>query len=368
MKKLLFTLIACSGIYTCLYAQKIPLDTTHWEITARAHVLEHYKGYDAIYLQAGSMTLKDKEFLNGTIEFDLFLKEEPCFPGVYFRAQEESGDSEQFYVRPHQSGNPDANQVAPATKMITPWQLYFGPRYSFPYDYNFDDWTHVKILVSDDKAQVFLDYAEEPNLSWNLFHAPKSGKVALRGGGSSGIHLANVTINHEAPELKNFNPVEREPIEGLVQTWRVSDKFDEDHLQAIDNLGTLIKDRKWPYEIDIEEGTAANISRVHGRRNQIPGNTVFARIDINSQTDQISLFEFGYSDRVVVILNGKPIYWGNNRWRSRDYRYLGTIGLFDAVYLDLKKGKNELLMAVSEDFGGWLVTGRFKKYEGIKIK
>ena len=69
-------------------------------------------------------------------------------------------------------------------------------------------------------------------------------------------------------------------------------------------------------------------------------------------------FEFGYSDRVVAILNGKPIYWGTNQWRSRDYRYLGTVGLFDAIYLDLKKGKNTLLMAVSEDFGDWLITGR----------
>ena len=36
----------------------------------------HYKGKDAIYIQ-GAITLKDQTFLNGTIEFDVFLKEEP---------------------------------------------------------------------------------------------------------------------------------------------------------------------------------------------------------------------------------------------------------------------------------------------------
>jgi hypothetical protein len=41
--------------------------------------------------------------------------------------------------------------------------------------------------------------------------------------------------------------------------------------------------------------------------------------------------------------------------------------LFDAVYLNLKKGSNELLMAVSEDFGGWLITGKFKDPKGITL-
>ena len=99
------------------------------------------------------MILKGVEFLNGTIEFDLFLKEEPAFPGVYFRGQN-NGDAEQFYVRPHQSGNPDANQAAPSIKNVTAWQLYYGPRYSFAYEYKFDDWTHVKILVNDRRAQA----------------------------------------------------------------------------------------------------------------------------------------------------------------------------------------------------------------------
>ncbi len=43
-------------------------------------------------------------------------------------------------------------------------------------------------------------------------------------------------------------------------------------------------------------------------------------------------------------------------FRSRGYRFLGTMGFYDDVYLYLNKGKNELWMAVSEDLqfkGGW---------------
>lgn len=354
--------------FNALCQEIIPLDTNNWQIQARAYVLEKHLGVDAIYLQAGAITLKDKTFKNGVIEFDIHLKEEQAFPGVYFRANTETGDSEQFYVRPHQSGNPDANQVAPTTKNISPWQLYFGPKYSFPYEYNYETWTHIKILVNEDNAQVFLDHSDKPHLSWKLFHKPAAGKVVLRGGNTSGFHIANIKISHEAPELKDFSPIDREAIDGLVQSWEISDMFEEKLLDDPNNIQLVVEARKWQGRIEVEEGTAANISRIQNLRDGTPGNTVLAKITITSDKDQIKLFHFGYSDRVVAILNGEPIYWGTNRWRSRDYRYLGTVGLFDGIYLNLKKGKNELIMAVSEDFGGWLITGRFKNDTGLKVK
>ena len=355
-------------LFSCLTlkGQVIPIDTAHLDIQARAYVIEKYKGQDAIYLQAGAITLKDVEFLNGTIEYDIYLKEEQSFPGIFFRSQNEEGNAEQFYVRPHQSGNPDANQAGATIGGITPWQLHFGPRYSFPYEYTFDDWTHVRILVDGDKAQVYLDHSESPNLSWKLYHPTKAGTISLRGGNRSGMHIANIKIDHAKPQMIDYETIPSDSIAGLIQTWQISDKFEEKELADVSGLTSLIQKRTWQGSIDVEEGRAANISRIQMLRDGNPGNTVFAKITINSDKDQIKLFEFGYSDRVVTILNGEPIYKGNNRWRSRDYRYLGTIGLFDSIYLNLKKGENTLLMAVSEDFGGWLITGRFADENGIK--
>ena len=144
--------------------------------------------------------------------------------------------------------------------------------------------------------------------------------------------------------------------------------FEEKLLDDPNQVDQVLKSRKWQGKINIDEGTAANISRIQNLRDGTPGNTVLARVIIQSDQDQIKLLEFGYSDRVVAILNGKSIYLGNNGYRSRDYRYLGTIGLFDGIYLDLKKGSNELILAVSENFGGWLVTGRIQDMQGITIK
>ncbi|MDH7444841.1 hypothetical protein [Aquimarina sp. 2201CG14-23] len=345
----------------------IPLDTLHWEINATSYTLENYEGKDAIYIQRGLAFLKDTKFLNGTIEFDVYLTKRQGFPGVRFRAVDRN-NMESFYIRPHLPGKPDANQVAPVINGITPWQLYFGPKYSFLYEYNYDDWTHVKLVVNGNRAQIYLDHAKKPNLSWFLVHEPQEGGIAIGGGGASPMHYANFKIDKNAYEIKDFKPIERKPIEGLISTWEISNKFEEKELKDVSKLKSLITSRTWDKKIQVEEGTAANIARQVVLRDKIPGNTVFAKISINSDKDQTKLFEFGYSDRVVAILNGRAIYKGNNRWRSRDYRYLGTVGLFDAIYLDLKKGKNTLLLGVSEDFGGWLVTGRFVDATGIKVE
>ncbi|PIA82213.1 hypothetical protein BFR04_10625 [Gaetbulibacter sp. 4G1] len=364
MKKIitLFTLIITAPSFS---QNIIPLDTVHWNVRAQSFVVEKYKGKESVYIQGGSIILKDVAFLNGTIEFDVYLKEEQAFPGVEFRTV--GANSEMFFLRPHLSGKADANQAAPRVNGVTPFQLNFGPKYSFPYNYEYDDWTHVKVVVNNDKAQVFLDYADTANLSWNLSHKPIVGGVTIRGGRFTGMHVADIKVDKNATTLVNFNPVEREPIEGLVPQWEISDMFEEKLLNSPSSLNELIKNRNWQGKVKVEEGTAANISRIQLLRNGKPGNTVFAKIVINSNKDQLKLFEFGYSDRVVAVLNGNPIYRGTNRWRSRDYRYLGTVGLFDGIYLNLKKGKNELLMAVSEDFGGWLITGKFKNKDGIKI-
>ena len=69
---------------------------------------------------------------------------------------------------------------------------------------------------------------------------------------------------------------------------------------------------------------------------------------------------FGFSDRVRVYLNGRLLYAGNDGYTTRDYRFLGSVGLFDTVALPLQKGDNELAFAVSENFGGWAVVAAIR--------
>jgi hypothetical protein len=63
---------------------------------------------------------------------------------------------------------------------------------------------------------------------------------------------------------------------------------------------------------------------------------------------------FGYSDKIVVYLNGKPLYAGNNALSFRQPEFRGVMDVeTDAVFLPLREGDNQLVLAVTEYFGGW---------------
>jgi hypothetical protein len=76
--------------------------------------------------------------------------------------------------------------------------------------------------------------------------------------------------------------------------------------------------------------------------------------NIESDRDQVRKLEIGYSDDVSIFLNGQILYGGRSALSFRDPGFLGIVNTEnDAVYLPLKKGNNELLLAVSELGGGW---------------
>ena len=115
--------------------------------------------------------------------------------------------------------------------------------------------------------------------------------------------------------------------------------------------------------LESEPTGLANLSRVSVLTRE--ANTVIAKVAVISDRAQTKTLAFGYSDRLRLVFNGRLLYIGNNGFRSRDYRYLGTIGYFDAVTLSLEKGTNELWFAVSESFGGWGVQAAFEDTDGL---
>ncbi|MFL6254132.1 MAG: hypothetical protein ACJ74T_03855, partial [Pyrinomonadaceae bacterium] len=75
---------------------------------------------------------------------------------------------------------------------------------------------------------------------------------------------------------------------------------------------------------------------------------------IDSDRDQLKKLYVGYSDDIIMFLNGRILFRGRSAQNFRDPDFLGIINAEnDAVYLPLKKGRNELLLAVSELGGGW---------------
>jgi len=96
-----------------------------------------------------------------------------------------------------------------------------------------------------------------------------------------------------------------------------------------------------------------------------PGmKVVYARTSIDSDRDQVKKLYIGYSDDVSVFLNGKVLFRGRSAQNFRDPGFLGILNPEnDAVYLSLKKGSNELILAVSELGGGWGFICRLAELE-----
>ena len=101
-----------------------------------------------------------------------------------------------------------------------------------------------------------------------------------------------------------------------------------------------------------------------------PGmKVVYARTTIDSDRDQVKKLYIGYSDDVSVFLNGKILYRGRSAQGFRDPGFLGIVNPEnDAVYLPLKKGSNELMLAVSELGGGWGFICRLEDYRETELQ
>ena len=111
-----------------------PFDDERWEIEAVEHELVDYLGEKALRVKGGAAVLPELDVKNAMVEFDIAITPERGFAGLVFRLQG-PGDYEHFYIRPHQSGNPDANQYTPVINGVSAWQLYHGAGYSKPIEY-----------------------------------------------------------------------------------------------------------------------------------------------------------------------------------------------------------------------------------------
>ena len=96
---------------------------------------------------------------------------------------------------------------------------------------------------------------------------------------------------------------------------------------------------------------------------------VYARAVIHSEREQVKRMSLGYSDEATVFLNSRPVFSGRSAFRYRDPGFLGIMDVEnDAVYLDLKKGRNELVLAVADYFGGWGFIARLDDTQGVRLE
>lgn len=375
-------------------AETIPFGSDRWEFAAKEYRLEDFHGQKSLFLREGLALLKDSgDFVDGIIEFDIAIPAKRGFSGAIWRMQD-TNNYEEFYLRHHQSGNEDANQYCPVFGGLASWQLYYsGDGYGYPVRYRFDEWMHVKIVVAGHEAEIYLNDMETPIVYVSeLKREISPGKVGLRGQVFAPAHYANFSLTKKPnPPMKRVAKAVKYPAKGpiakwaamaqkkrgavgaphpgTVTTWQVSSPFPAKRLNGILRLeDASLGSPSWN-QLPCDGTGLANLARlVHAERLKAGDNCVLAKVGLNSAKATVIPLEFGFSDAVRVYVNGLLRYVGDDRYRSRDYRFLGTIGYFDTLYLPLTKGGNEVILAVSENFGGWGLRARFKDMEGITVK
>jgi hypothetical protein len=343
----------------------VPFDSGRWTIQATEHRIEEHLGRESLFLKGGFARLDDVAFRDGIIEFDIAFSNDPGFPGVFWRLQDD-GNFEEFYLRPHQSSNPDANQYTPVFNGVTGWQLYYGDGYAAPVTYRFDGWMHVKIVVSGDRAEAYVDSEEPVVVIDDLKRNALAGAVGVEVSDRAPAWYSNFRYEKvPAPPLRGEPSPSAETPPGTVTRWQVSAPFAEAALDGRTILGAGdLPVSQWS-TLAAEATGITNLARLAGISQD--ADTVVARVILRSDREQTVRARFGYSDRVRAYINGQLLYSGDNGYQTRDYRYLGTIGLFDEVWLPLRRGDNELWFAVSEDFGGWGILCRIDEVDGIEI-
>ncbi len=333
---------------TVARAEIIPFDSDRW-VLYNAEIVE----FDGRQCLIGSAFLPGVAFENGVIEYDLHVDGSRGYPGVRFRASG-PGDYETVYLRPHVPNRPDALQYAAAFNGVVGWQLYNGPGCTSAVDIPTGEWIHVRLEVLGARARVFVGEGDAPDLVIDrLRHDAAPGSVAIESARAPSVHYADFAVT-KTDDL-DFGPEPRPVhLRGLITRWELSQTF----AAADRDLETYPGgDLEWTV-VEAEPSGLLDIARHRPRRTGGMADLVYARVHLEAEADEIRRFTIGYSDYVCVFLNGAPLFTGDSAYTSRDETFSGIVGLHDTLHLPLQAGRNELVLAVMETFGGWGLMGQ----------
>lgn len=365
---LLLLFIAITQIVQAQQLQtlSLPPDSPRWEFEAEAKPTE-YLGRKAIYLNGGAAVVKDFEMRDGVIDVDVATPANRGFFGIQFRIANEGKDAEWIYLRQHKSGLADAMQYTPVLNTGLNWQIYSGKGFIGAVDIPKEVWFHLRLEVTGAQAKFYVKDMEKPALVIDdLKSGVQKGQIAL-------AVLTGETYfsNFEVRQTADANWERHYPQmpAGTLTKWSLSPSFDA----LARNLEKPLspeeaKTIQWK-EVEAESPGFVTLYRYFDaphprvtfandfskRLEPQPGmKMVYARTVIESDRDQVKKLYLGYSDDVSVFVNGKILYQGRSAQNFRDPGFLGIMNPEnDAIYIPLKKGTNELMLAVSELGGGW---------------
>jgi hypothetical protein len=304
---------------------------------------------------------------DGVVDVDVATPVSRGFFGIQFRIADDGANAEWVYLRQHKSGLPDAMQYTPVLNTGLNWQIYNGPGFTGAVAIPKDVWFHLRLEVSGAQAKLYVKDMDKPALVMNdLKSGVQRGQVALAAlTGATYFSNFEIRTTPDVAWQRHLPPLPP----GTLTRWSLSPIYDALTLKLERPLSPAESDRIRWQDVEAEPPGFVVIYRYRDaphpkvsfandfskRLEPQPGmKVIYARTSIDSDRDQIKKLYIGYSDDVSVFLNGKILFRGRSAQNFRDPGFLGIVSMEnDAVYLSLKKGRNELMLAVSELGGGW---------------
>jgi len=361
----------CLAMHSDIYSDSlseisVPPDTLHWDLQGNCSIKE-YQGRECIFLDGGAAVLKDFTMRDAVIDADISTPALRGFFGIQFRIDSSGSNAEWVYLRQHNSGLPDAIQYTPVLNTGLNWQIYNGPGFTGAVDIPKNEWFHLRLEVKGAQAYLFINNMDKPVLVMgDLKSGIQSGQVALAVLTGS-TYFSNFKIRRTPQVMWERHLPPMPP--GTLTSWKLSPSYDASGIDPerpltpseVDTIPWQNAEAEAPGFVTLYRYFDAPHIRVtfandfSKRLEPQPGMRIaYARIIINSAGDEVKKLNIGYSDDVSVFLNGRILFRGRSAQNFRDPRFLGIVSPEnDAVYLPLKKGENELILAVSELGGGW---------------
>ena len=354
----------------------VPADSPRWDLQGQAKAAE-YQSRKCLFLDGGAAVLKDLEMRDGVIDVDVATPANRGFFGIDFRSADNGANGERVYLRQHKSGLSDAMQYTPVLNTGANWQIYSGPGFTGAVDIPKDVWFHLRLEVVGAQAKFYVKDMDKPALVMSdLKSGVQKGQVALYVlTGATYFSNFEIRTTPDAAWERRLPPMPP----GILTKWSLSPSYDALERNLERPLSPSESDVIRWQDVEAEppgfvviyryrEAPHLRVSFANDFSKRLepqPGmKVVYARTSIDSDRDQVKKLYIGYSDDVSVFLNGKILFRGRSAQNFRDPGFLGIVNPEnDAIYVPLKKGSNELMLAVSELGGGWGFICRLAELE-----
>ncbi|WP_341227153.1 hypothetical protein [uncultured Arcticibacterium sp.] len=361
MKKLITLTLLVAVVFSGV-AQSIDLKPENFDFKEGSVEFLNYKGRQSMKIapNANPIEIKNLNFKNGTIEYDM----EPITGGfsssVYFHRQDDK-EQEIVYLRVFKMNDKLANeaiQYAPYIDGVNMWDML--PQYQAASEIK-PDWNHIKLVISGKRMKVYCNKKEVLNIP-ELEGRMAEGKIAFDGNS----YISNLIVKPNATEGLHPEalPDLTDHQSNFIRNWAMTSPM-------LLPKGTDITTDNLPDNGLFEKSISAermgliNLTKVYGKSTE--RRVIWLKAVVESSIAKSVELELGFSDELWVFLNNKMVYVDKNLYMQDMKKYpRGRISTENgSVRLNLKEGKNEITMAVANDFYGWGIIARLKTVDDL---